>query len=41
MGLIVALSSVIWADRKSREMKALREEMFMNKMRLYTLRKKL
>ena len=41
MGLIVALSAVIWADRKSREMKVLREEMFVNKMRLYTLRKKL
>lgn len=41
MGLIIALSAVIWADRKSREMKVLREEMFVNKMRLYTLRKKL
>jgi len=41
IGLIIALSAVIWADRKSKEMKVLREEIFVNKMRLYTLKKKL
>lgn len=40
-GLLIILLAVIWGHLKSREVRALNEAIFHNKMRLYTLKKKL
>ena len=41
IGLVIVLSAVIWAYVKSREMQGLKKSIFSDKMRLYTLKKKL